>query len=184
MTADSFHAFSRRRWSAIAGGPRPETSGLWRPRGSGVLRRLVWRSRRGAQGAKSGAPERHRGAANSRYINPHHARTTCCDRRSGRPFLRAVGSVRMARGRVVCSAKAHSRSNTQAGPAARQAGKQAKRERIRTCRTACIFRLSRISRSERSEGMRFAPQTTLPPAPPRFAQPEAGCPRVSHLATY
>jgi len=27
--------------------------------------------------------------------------------------------------------------------------------------------------------MRFAPQTSLPPAPPRLAQPEAGPPRVS-----
>jgi len=65
----------------------------------------------------------------------------------------------------VYSAKAHSRSKTQTGPAARQAGKEVKREKIEICRTACISRLSRISRSERSEGMRFAPQTSLPPAP-------------------
>ena len=73
---------------------------------------------------------------------------------------------------MVCSAKAHSRGYTQAGPAARQARKEAKRERKKMRRTACL------SRSERSEGMRFAPQTTLPPAPPRLAQPEAGRPGV------
>ena len=73
---------------------------------------------------------------------------------------------RMARGRVICSTKAHSRGNTQAGPAARQAGKEAKRESIKMRRTACISRLSRISRSERSEGMRFAPQTIPASAEP------------------
>jgi len=57
------------------------------------------------------------------------------------------------------------RGNTQAQPAARQAGKEVKRERMNICRTACISRLSRVSRPERSEVMRFAPQTTLPPAP-------------------
>jgi len=31
--------------------------------------------------------------------------------------------------------------------------------------------------------MRFVWQMTLPPAPPRFAPPEAGRPRVSHLAS-
>jgi hypothetical protein len=34
--------------------------------------------------------------------------------------------------------------------------KEVKRERIRICPTACISRLSRVSRFERSEGMRLA----------------------------
>jgi len=54
-------------------------------------------------------------------LSPHHARITCYDREYGGPSLRAVGFVRrnavgaassrdrMARGRVICSTKAHSR---------------------------------------------------------------------------
>jgi hypothetical protein len=59
-------------------------------------------------------------------------------------------------GRVIYSGKAtprRGRINTQAGPAARQAGEEVKRERVRICPTACI---SRVSRFERSEGMRLA----------------------------
>jgi hypothetical protein len=47
------------------------------------------------------------------------------------------------------STKARSRGNTQAGRAARPAGKDAKRESIQLCRIACL------SRCKRREGIRF-----------------------------
>jgi len=73
---------------------------------------------------------------------------------------------RVAPGRVIGSTNLHGRANLQAGPAARQAGKEVKRERIKICRIACI---SRLSGSERSEGMRFALEITLSPVPAGLA---------------
>jgi hypothetical protein len=87
--------------------------------------------------------------------------------RPGTRVLQTQGSSlppAMGGARAIHSANPHSRINTQAGPAARQAEKEIKRERIRICPTACISHLARPSRSERSEGMRFASQTTRSPA--------------------
>ena len=73
------------------------------------------------------------------------------------------------RDRVISSARPHSRTNTQAQPAARQARKEVKRERIKICGTSYISRLSRVSRHERSKSMRLASETTQPPAVPPSA---------------
>ena len=62
--------------------------------------------------------------------------------------------------RVLYSARLHRRANTQARPAARQAGEEVKREKLKVCRTGCI---SRLSRSESSEGMRLALQNPRSP---------------------
>ena len=74
-------------------------------------------------------------------------------------------------GQVGKATPGRGRANTQAQPAARQAGKEVKRERIKICRTACI---SRVSRSQRSEVMHFASQTTLPPSLSFFLDHEKG----------
>jgi len=84
----------------------------------------------------------------------------------GRMLTNSRSALAIARDRVISSARPHSRTNTQAGPAARQAGEEVKRERIKICRTACISRLSRVSHAERSEGKRLASEITRSPASP------------------
>jgi hypothetical protein len=100
-----------------------------------------------------------------RSPNPHYARTTCCDCGYDHPSLRAVGSVRMVHGRVVCSAKAHSRGidSGERGPAL---GGD-------VVESPGSFSLNKGRWRLR---MRFAPQTALPPAPPDLGweRPPAG----------
>jgi hypothetical protein len=112
--------------------------------------------------------------------SPHYARTTCCDRRYGRPSLRAGGSVRknaagaacsrdrVARRRVVCSTKAHSRVID--GIA------------VRPCLVAGWLTKSRrptLHRGERSgSGCALFRRGPCRRHRPLFAQPEAGRSRV------
>ena len=103
--------------------------------------------------------------------------------RDGAGFGREV-SPRMASEQVgKVATPRRGRGNTQAQPAARQAGKEARRERIKIGRTVCI---SRLSGSEGGEGMRFASLFQIPwganhpvSGAPRVGESEAGRPRVS-----
>jgi len=92
--------------------------------------------------------------------------------RDGAGFGREV-SPRMASEQVgKVATPRRGRGNTQAQPVARQAGKEARRERIKIGRTVCI---SRLSGSEGGEGMRFASLSQIHSG---ANHPVSGAPRV------
>jgi hypothetical protein len=94
-------------------------------------------------------------------LNPHYARTTCCDRGSGRPSLRAIGSTSRKPG--VLGSRTLRRTDTYASgpsPCGCPVARSSPRSR---CGVSCIMRVKPKRRRRGGCAVPYSPGTAIPP---------------------